>query len=298
MAERIPVIMNPAARSASAARRLEIVQGLVPEPEMHYTQRAGHATELARQLALEGRPLVVAAGGDGTVNEVLQGLAEVNATRPDLASHTAISTLPAGTMNVFAYGIGFKSHKDLLNPWQVIASGARRQVDLWLANDHYFLQMAGVGLDAEIVKATTWERKRQLGPLAYAVAAVDVLSRKAMPITISAPGRPELQGCAALIGNGKHYGGPVPVFREADPADGLLDLILFREPAVNAWHAMQAVRGVLADGYQQSEDIDYLQLEEFTITADSPVALELDGELVGQTPVSFRKSAFPLIVAA
>jgi diacylglycerol kinase (ATP) len=274
------------------------VRGLSPAPELHFTTHAGHATELARRLALEGRPLVVAAGGDGTVNEVLQGLCEANATRRDEGTHTALGVLPAGTMNVFAFGIGFKSHKDLVNPWRTIHSGVRRKIDLWMANDHYFLQMAGVGLDAEIVRATSSEAKRALGPLAYALAAVDVLTQKCAPITISSAGRPDLQGCAVLIGNGKHYGGPVPVFREANAMDGLLDLILFREASLNAWHAAQAVRGVLLDGYRGSEDLDYLQLAEFTITADSPVAVELDGELSGGTPVHFRKAAFPLWVAA
>jgi diacylglycerol kinase (ATP) len=292
------VIMNPVARSATAVRQIDIVRALRPEPELHFTESAGHATEIARRLAQAGRPLVVAAGGDGTVNEVLQGLAEVNAMRTDLAAHTALGVLPAGTMNVFAYGIGFKSHKDLVNPWCVIQSGVRRQMDLWLANDHYFLQMAGVGLDAEIVRSTSWERKRSLGPLAYALSAAEVLSRPCTPITVSSPGRPDLQGCAALLGNGRHYGGPVTVFRNADPADGLLDLILFREPQLNAWHVAQAIRGMLLDGFSQNEDLDYLQFSELTIHSDVPVAVELDGELMGETPVHIRKAAFPLVVAA
>ena len=161
MAERIPVIMNPAARSTKAARMRTCVEALSPAPEMHFTQYAGHATEIAEQLAREGRELVVAAGGDGTVNEVLQGLSRVNATRSDFATHTALGTLPAGTMNVFAYEIGFPSHRDLVNPWRTMTSGARREIDLWQANDHYFVQLAGVGMDAEIVKATTWQMKKR-----------------------------------------------------------------------------------------------------------------------------------------
>jgi YegS/Rv2252/BmrU family lipid kinase len=274
------------------------LQDLTPKPQPFYTEYCGHAADLAEQLAIAGHPVIVSAGGDGTVNEVLQGLAKVNAGRADLATHTALGVLPAGTMNVFAYGLGFKSHKDWLTPWQAIQSGKRRQLDLWMANEHYFLQMAGVGLDAEIVRGTSWERKRSLGPLAYALSAAEVFSRPCTPITLSTPGRPDMQGCAALLGNGRHYGGPVPVFREADPADGLLDLILFREAQLNAWHAAQAIRGVLLGGYEQSEDLDYLQLRELTITAETPVAVEIDGELIGETPVRIRAASFPLLVAA
>jgi diacylglycerol kinase (ATP) len=298
MSERVPVIMNPEARSAGAGGRLAVVAALRPEPEIFCTTHPGHAVELARCLALEGRPLVVAAGGDGTVNEVLQGLAEVNAGRGDVLSHTALGVLPAGTMNVFAYEMGFKSHRDLVAPWRVITSGKRRCIDLWMANEHFFLQMAGVGLDAEIVRATTSEAKRRLGPLAYGVAAVEVLRKEATAIRVSSPGRPDLQGCAALLGNGRHYGGPVPVFPQAALGDGLLDLILLREPSLNAWHAVQALRSVLTAGYEGREDLDYLQLAEMTISAESEVALELDGELMGCTPVHFRRAAFPLTVAA
>jgi len=103
------------------------VKALKPEPEMHYTSYPGHATLIAEQLAREGADWVVAAGGDGTVNEVLQGLCKVNATRADVLSHTALGTLPAGTMNVFAYEIGFLSHRKLSRPWRIMSGGARRR---------------------------------------------------------------------------------------------------------------------------------------------------------------------------
>ena len=211
----IPIIMNPAARSSTAARMLGVVQRLNPAPEIHFTDGPGHASSIAEQLALEGRELVVAAGGDGTVNEVLQGLCKVNATRPDPSTHTALGTLPAGTMNVFAYEIGFQSHKDLINPWRVITSGARREIDLWLANDHYFLQLAGIGIDAEIVRQTTSEMKQRLGPLSYGLSALNVLSAPMPSLTVSSPGRPELHGCQVVVGNGRNYGGRFTLFPAA-----------------------------------------------------------------------------------
>lgn len=297
MPEPIPVIMNTAARSTKAARMVASVQSLSPAPELHFTEGPGHATRIAEELAREGRELVVAAGGDGTVNEVLQGIARVNATRADFSSHTALGTLPAGTMNVFAYEMGYRSHRELVLPWQNMTSGARRQVDLWMANDLYFVQLAGIGLDAEIVRQTTWEMKKKFGPLSYGIAAMKVMTGELPNVALKAPGRPDLHGCLVLVGNGGHYGGPFHLFRDADMNDGLLDVIIVRERP-NAWSALQIVRGALLDGFQESEDLDYLQLKEFTVTAEGNVALQLDGELCGVAPVVFRPAPFPLRVAA
>ncbi len=297
MPERIPVIMNPAARSTKAAHMVARVKALHPEPEMHYTRHVGHATEIAERLAREGRELVVAAGGDGTVNEVLQGLCRVNATRPDVNTHTALGTLPAGTMNVFAYEIGYPSHRELVQPWRVMSGGARRWVDLWKANDHYFVQLAGVGIDAEIVRQTTWEMKKRLGPLSYVVAALRVLGADSPVLSVKVAGRPDLHGSLVLVGNGRNYGGRFSLFRDARQDDGLLDVIVFRE-RFNAWQALQVLRGTLLDGYASSEDLDYLQLSEFTVTSTGDSPLQVDGELCERTPVTFCKAGFPLRIAA
>lgn len=297
MAERIPVIMNPAARSAKAVSVVARVQSLSPTPEVHFTEYPGHATEIAERLAREGRELVVAAGGDGTVNEVLQGLSKVNAERSEVSTHTALGTLPAGTMNVFAYEMGYRSHRELTKPWQTMSGGSRRLVDLWMANDHYFVQLAGVGVDAEIVRQTTWDMKKKFGPLSYALSAAKVLKAHLPVVSVKSAARPDLHGCLVLVGNGRNYGGRFHMFRDAQMRDGLLDVIVFREP-LNVWTALQLLRGALFDGYQDSEDLDYLQLDEFTVSSDGCAAVQLDGELCGSAPVHFRRAGFPLRVAA
>lgn len=298
MARRIALIMNPAARSTKAARMLNRVQALRPAPEIHFTEHVGHASVLAERLADDGADVVVAVGGDGTVNEVLQGVCRANARRTNPASHTAIGTLPAGTMNVFAYELGFHSHTDFTTPWHFISSGHERQIDLWMANNDYFLQLAGVGMDAEIVRLTTWEQKKRFGPLSYVFSAWKVLRRQLPVLTLEIPGRPPLRGCMALIGNGIHYGGPFRIFPRASNTDGKLDVLLFRESEVNVWQALQMFQGVIKGEYADSEDLDYLQLDSFSIRSEATTALELDGELAGRTPVIFRKAAFPLRVAA
>jgi diacylglycerol kinase (ATP) len=295
MSESIPVILNPAARSTQAAAREKAIRALKPEPELILTTGPGEATEIAARLANEGRPLIVAAGGDGTMNEVLQGICRVNARRPANQKHSALGVLPVGTMNVFALEIGLPS-QDIIACWARLTSGRMREIDLWMANEHYFVQLAGVGLDAEIIQETPWERKKRLGPLSYVVSALQVLGRTPPVLRVKVEGRPDLLGSVVLIGGGKHYGGPVKVFPQAKNQDGLLDLLVFRQ--LGGWEFAQMVRALLESGYDTALDLDYLQVREFTVVGEPEAPYELDGELVqDRTPVHFRPAPFMLNVA-
>lgn len=295
MSERIPVILNPAARSTQAAARESALRALSPEPELILTTAPGEAQGIAERLAREGHELVVAGGGDGTMNEVLQGICGVNASRAPGEKHTALGVLPLGTMNVFSYELGLPS-ADLTACWQKVSSGSRREIDLWLANEHYFVQLAGVGFDAEIIQETPWERKKRLGPLSYVVSAVQVLGRTPPVLTVKIDGRPDMLGSVVLVGAGKHYGGPVQVFPKAENNDGLLDLLVFRQ--LGSWEFAQMIRAVLERGYDSALDLDYLQVREFTVMAEPAAPYELDGELIHDTtPVVFKPAPFKLAVA-
>jgi YegS/Rv2252/BmrU family lipid kinase len=290
----VPIILNPAARSTKAASQVDLIRALSPVPELHFTSGPGDATRIARQLAEEGRPLIVAAGGDGTVNEVLNGLCAVNATRAGYTSHCALGVLPMGTMNVFSLELGLPG-RDVTACWQAINSGHTRDVDLWMANGQYFVQLAGIGLDAEIIALTPWEMKKKLGPLSYAISAVKAWVQKAPWLTIEMDGRPPMRGSVVLLGSGVHYGGPFRAFRNASNADGLLDVIIFQQ--LGYWEIAQLLRAVLLDGYENSLDLDYFQVRELKITADRQVPFELDGELAGETPVTVKAAPFKLKVA-
>ncbi|HEY1083108.1 MAG TPA: diacylglycerol kinase family protein [Prosthecobacter sp.] len=295
MPERIPVILNPAARSTQAAARENAIRSLSPAPELVLTSGPGQATELAERLAREGHPLIVAAGGDGTMNEVLQGICRVNAERPPGEKHTALGVLPVGTMNVFSLELGLPS-QDITACWRQISSGDRKEIDLWMANQQYFVQLAGVGFDAEIIQETSWESKKRFGPLSYVMSAAQVLTRKPPLLSVHVEGRPALHGSVVLVGAGRHYGGPVPVFPKASNQDGLLDVLIFR--GLGGWEFAQMLRAILEGGYEPAEDIDYLQLRDFTVTAEPQAPLEVDGELAGEgTPVLFQPAPFRLQIA-
>lgn len=293
----VPIIMNPAARSTKAAALEQSIRTLAPAPEVHLTTAPGDAAVIAERLATEGHELVVSAGGDGTMNEVLQGLCRANARRKPGEKHTALGVLPLGTMNVFSLELQLPG-KDIDGCWRKITSGQRREIDLWMANEHYFVQLGGVGLDAQIVQETSWEAKKKYGPLSYVMSAVNVLLRPAPTLSVQIDGKAPLLGSVVLIGNGRHYGGPFPLFRDASNTDGKLDLIIFR--GLGGMEFLQLLRGMLLDGYQECEYLDYIQTSGFTVTADhDAVPVELDGELADlNAPVVFRPAPFRLSVIA
>jgi diacylglycerol kinase family enzyme len=199
-------------------------------------------------------------------------------------------------MNVFSVELKLPG-RDIEGCWREITSGQRREVDLWMANDMYFAQLAGVGLDAQIVQETSWEAKKRFGPLSYVMSAVNVLMRPPPTLSVQIDGKAPLLGTVVLIGNGKHYGGPFPLFRDASNTDGKLDLIIFR--GLGGLEFLQLLRGMLLDGYQECEYLDYLQACEFTVTSDAgETPVELDGELAElNAPVVFRPAPFRLSVA-
>ena len=173
---------------------------------------------MARNAAAEGFKKIVAAGGDGTINEVVNGLAGSEAT---------LGLLPIGTVNVFAQELGLPTHSlDLC--WDIIEADETRLVDLPSANGKYFVQLAGVGLDAQVVKETSLTLKRNFGPLSYLISAAQVAARQPPRLFIESENTLITEGSFVLVGNGRRYGGPFPFFKQALLDDGLLDVVAFK----------------------------------------------------------------------
>jgi YegS/Rv2252/BmrU family lipid kinase len=284
---RYPLIFNPKARSQKGGRVLRFLMKHADRFAMYATKHAGEARELAAAFAARGEPVVIAAGGDGTLNEVVSGLADTS---------TILGVIPAGTMNVFAreMGIPFDSPERAL---AVIDSGHIREIDLFEANGSPFVQMAGVGFDARVIEETTWESKKMLGPLAYLVAAVKVLGEKPPQMeVVFADGRRE-QGVAVLAGNGSLYGGQFRLFRNADNHDSKLDVIVYKEAGYKL--VLDSLRGLALGGIDLMESTAYVQSEAFTVLADREVPVEVDGEWAGRfSEVRFKETACRLRVLA
>ncbi len=273
----IPVIVNPKARSARAGGRIDDIRALGARVQLHQTQGTGDAQRLAAELTRAGAPVIVAAGGDGTVNEVVNGILQGGG-----AARTALGVLPTGTMNVFAAELGLPSAR-LDECWRAITAGQIREVDLWRLNDSYFVQLAGAGMDAAIIRETTWELKKRFGPFSYLMSGLKVLGRQAPAMTVQADGHPPVKGTVLLTGNGRNYGGPFPIFPRAIPGDGLLDVVVMPR---HGWRDFYAVgRAIMSGHYAPQRGVHYFQTTRLRVEAEEPVPFEVDGELAGKSAV-------------
>jgi YegS/Rv2252/BmrU family lipid kinase len=269
------VIMNPAANSDRAKRWRTRVESLAHGCQVCETSRAGEAETLARHAASEGFTKIVAAGGDGTINEVVNGLAGSAAT---------LGLLPMGTVNVFAMELGLPSN-NLESCWRIIEDNNTRLVDLPRANGKYFVQLAGVGLDAQVVKETSAALKRNFGPLSYLISAAQVAARQPPRLEIESEDGRHIEGSFVLIGNGRRYGGPFPFFKHAVIDDGLLDVVAFKQ--LGYFEIIKYLQDVFFSSDIRLPEVEYFQTSRLRVTSDDEVPVELDGELVGDCPVEF-----------
>jgi diacylglycerol kinase (ATP) len=281
------VILNPAAGSPESLRYWqERVESIARGCVIRVTSRAGEAESLARRAVEEGFTRIVAAGGDGTVNQVANGLAGSNA---------ALGLLPLGTVNVFAMELGLPLH-NLELCWEIIEGANMRLVDLPSANGKCFVQLAGVGLDAQVVKETSLAFKRSFGPLSYLISAAQIAARQPPRLFIASENTSVEEGSFVLIGNGRLYGGPFPFFKHAVIDDGLFDVVVFKR--LGYLEIIKYLQDVVFSSDIRVPEIEYFQTRGLRITSEQDVPLELDGELAGNSPVDFqiRKRALGVLV--
>jgi YegS/Rv2252/BmrU family lipid kinase len=280
------VILNPAARSDRAKRSLARVESLASGCTVHTATSAAEAESVARNAVKEGFEKIVAAGGDGTIHAVANGLA---------GSSAKLGLLPIGTVNVFAIELGLPLHS-LELCWDIIERDHVRLIDLPSANGKYFVQLAGVGLDAQVVKETSLTLKRNFGPLSYLISAAQIAARRPPRLFIESANAPINEASFILIGNGRRYGGPFPFFKHAVLDDGLLDVVAFRQ--VGYLEIIKYLQDVFFSSDIRLPEVEYFQTERLRITSDQDVPVELDGELVGNCPVEFELKDHRLRVLA
>jgi len=291
---RAVLVVNPKATATNARVRevLELALESALKLEIEETRRRGHAIEIARQAARDEVDLVVALGGDGTVNEVVNGIA---------GTPTELAVVPGGSTNVFARALGLSGNpveatSEILD---ALRTGRRRRVNLGVANGRYFTFCAGVGLDAEVVRVVERHRRngRKATPGLYVRSAVFHYflgtERKTPSITIERPGaEPETGLFNVIIANGAPwtYFGEHPV----DPCphakfDGGLDVLAMRKlKTVSTLHVVRQ----MFDAKPRLASRAALQIhdaDEFTVRSDRPLAYQLDGDYLGEVEdVTFR----------
>ncbi len=271
---RYPLILNPKAKGEKAKRALTFIMENATRFTIYATRSREEAIELAQRFVAEGEELVIAAGGDGTLNAVIEGLA---------GSKTALGVFPTGTMNVFAREMGIP-HDKLKNAMEVIDGGHSKEVDLFQMNGAPFVQMAGIGFDAQVIEETSWESKKRFGPMAYMLAATKVIREAPPTLKVTCCDGREVEGVALFVGNGSLYGGQFPLFKNASNQDNLLDVVVFKEPGYQ--FVKDSLKGLVKGGIDPNthgDTVEYLQAESLRVTCEEDVPVEIDGELWGRS---------------
>lgn len=246
--------------------------------ELCLTERAGHARELAREAATLGMEMVVAAGGDGTINDVIQGL---------VGSKTALGVLPMGTVNVWAREVGIPMHTLLAR--EALLLGSRRRVDLGKAGDRYFLLMAGIGFDAEVALHAEQSRLKRVGLKVVDYGATTLrlgVTRRPTRVTLSANGRTkDANVLMILIGNTRLYAGAFSFAKRAMADDGLLDLVVMGDGSIP--FRMSVFTRALWRRASLGPYVRYSRFREIELHSQTPLDVQVDGEPIGKLPMRF-----------
>ena len=269
------IVLNPNARAARQMQLLDQLTQVARGATIRVTSAPGDAEGLARAAAKEGFRTVIAAGGDGTVNEVLCGI---------VGTSTRLGVLPVGTVNVFARELGLPL--DWEEALVRILHGTERTVDVGWANGVPFAQLAGVGFDAEVIAAVTPRSKTLLGPGAYLLSAFAQMGRPRPVLRVEGEGLPVVEGVWVLVGLGRFYGGPLDVFPRASNTDGLLDVLVVKDLGLAA--SLGYLAGLPFGWHTRLQGVEYFQTRSLRVEGDA--ALELDGEARGRGSVDFRVS--------
>jgi diacylglycerol kinase (ATP) len=280
------VIFNPAARGEKARQFRRQLDAIGAECALKATTAPGIARRLTAEAVTDGFDLIVAAGGDGTINEVLNGIGDA----PDGFARARLGVLPLGTVNVFAREL--KIPLKVESAWEVLHHGHETKIDLprvefsanGILQKRYFCQLAGAGLDARAIELVDWQQKKQVGKLAYVIAGLKALCEKKPQITVRANGQ-SATGELVLVGNGKFYGGSFAILPQADLRDGRLDLCVL--PRTDWWKLLRCAPSLLLRGKLPASVAQHLSAETFELTCETAAAFELDGEWVGKLPVKF-----------
>ena len=284
------------------------------------TTEPGEATELARQAVLRGAEVVIAAGGDGTVNEVANGLVHTD---------TALGVLPVGTTNSWALQMGIPA----LNPWspgtsmakvvadieertkqpmpanyyrmvilnaaRMVVEGRTVTVDVGEVSGRYFLMWAGIGLDAMILKSISPKEKRALGSWAYLFTTVETIGRgSSTKIRLHLDGRAvEVVTQQIIVSNIRLYAGMMAIGAKAQVNDAKLDVCIFKGDSFFTFiqHALK----VLSQQHVRDQKTDYYQCSEIVIEPARAMPVHVDGEPFTETPVTIRTvpSALKVIIS-
>ena len=265
-------ILNPAAGNGYAKKVMTRISGMLDEMKLDYrvfeTNGPGNATEIARQLVERDEiSTVIAVGGDGTAAEVAAGLA---------GTGKAMGIIPAGTGNDFIKTV--RIPKDPEDAMRFLLDRPARAVDTGTINESFFLNVCGTGFDVTVLECAEEKKKKHRGLLPYFLGllkAIRVYAPSELEISF---GKQNIKDNFLIcsVANGKIIGGGIPICPEADPRDGLLDLMMIRN--VPRWKIPFYLPGLMRSRVTKFEITTHVRTGAITIRGKG-LKFNIDGEI-------------------
>jgi len=286
---RVLIIANPSAGQGSDLAAV-VATGLRQQGaavDVIETRQSGEVEELT--AADRDHDVIAVAGGDGSINEAVNGLASRDVPTP-------LALIPAGTANVLAAEIGLGVDADAIV--DTILHGRPRPLALGRVNGRYFILMVGIGLDAAVVAAVPAGLKRRLGKAAFLITFFRLwLKGWQRPIHAIIDGA-ERDAAGLILSNARHYAGRFVLARQADISAPTLEVVLFKSSSrlANLWLGLLMIAGRL----DRSRLIEITTARELTVAADSQGALpvQIDGDDWGALPIDCTAGAVTITVLA
>lgn len=294
------VVYNPRSGKGNTdiSPALDVLRGDGWDVTVREKHHDGEGTTFARKAVKHGCDVVIASGGDGTVNEVVQGL---------LGSEVPLGVLPIGTMNLWASELGFATRLDVVARQIILCE--RRNVDvgrLTVDGDHttYFLLVAGLGADATVLNRTSRRLKNRIGSLAVGLAAIEALpALDVVPVRVRIDGMPWYgRSGQIIIGNSRRYGGFTNVTGHAYIDDGLLDVCIFT--VSNLLGVIRQAGSLLLRQQPDPSSAEVYRASSVTIQTMRPLPLEVDGSGIDthqgdcRSPTEYQFSVVPRALCA
>jgi diacylglycerol kinase (ATP) len=296
---RCVIIYNPQAGKlrGRGADRLERARRILTEAGHETTtvptSGPGAAVALARSCIADGVGLIVAAGGDGTINEVAEGMVH---------SAVPLGILPAGTANVLAMETGMSCNLERAARELVTYTPERISVGRLHSNNssgtgRHFLLMAGIGLDARLIYNLSAPLKSNLGKVAYWIAAFSLMGRRLEEFSVKIEDR-SYRCSFALVSKVRNYGGDLKIARDTSMFDDQFEVVLFR--GENSLRYVQYFVGVVLNRLQGMRGVRIIRARELHVSPvrDTRLYMQVDGEYAGHLPgsIDIVKDAITLLL--
>ena len=277
------IVCNPSAGSVNDRETIRALLEQIPGADLRFTEQPGDATRFAREALETGCETVIAAGGDGTLNEVLNGVGP----HPE---RIRVGLIPLGTGNDFAKMLALPSSPE--ECIETLRAGHVRLVDLVRVTSdevRYFINVSAGGFSGAVNEVMTPEIKKTWGPLAYVRCAAEALPELRAyhtELVLDDSATLALELYNVVIANGRYVAGGTLIAPEASIDDGLLDIILIpQNPAMD----LALVAAQIAMGrHLESEGVVFRQAAKVSVKSEPGMWFNVDGELVGNEPATFE----------